>query len=130
MNTKLLMSISAIVLGAAGVLLIFMPDEIARLLNFTQSAPIILPILGALYFGYAMLNWTAKANLIGGIYGRPIAIGNLTHFFIGALTFVKLVVHHNNGMFVWVCTIIYLTFALLFGRVFFTNPSANKKLNN
>ena len=131
MNTKLLMAISAVVLGATGILLIFIPDEISHFLNFTESAPIILPILGALYFGFAVLNWTAKANLIGGIYSRPVATGNFTHFLIGALTLIKLVLHNTNGMFVWVGAIVYLIFALLFGWILFANPTTvAKKLNN
>jgi hypothetical protein len=132
MNTKLLMVISAVVLGVAGILLIFIPDEISHFLNLTESASVILPILGALYFGFAMLNWTAKANLIGGIYSRPVAIGNFTHFLIGALALIKLVLHHTNFMYVWVGATLYSVFALLFGWIFFTNPtfSANKKFNN
>lgn len=132
MNTKLLMAVSAVVLGAAGIVLIFMPDEISHFLNLAESAPILLSILGALYFGFAIFNWTAKANLIGGIYSRPIAIGNFTHFLLGALVLIKLVMHNTNGIYVWVCTIIYLIFALLFGWIFFTNPTlpANKKFNN
>ena len=132
MNTKLLMAISAVVLGAAGIFLIFMPDEISHFLNLTGSTSILLQILGALYFGFAMLNWTAKGNLIGGIYSRPVAIGNFTHFLIGALTLVKLVMHNTSGILVWVCAIVYLIFALFFGWIFFTNPaiSANKKFNS
>jgi len=119
-------------LGLAGIFLIFVPGEISRFLNLTESAPLILPILGDLYFGFAMLNWTAKANLIGGIYSRPIAIGNFTHFLIGALALIKLVLHNTNFMYVWVGAIIYSVFALLFGWIFFTNPtfSANKKFND
>lgn len=129
MNTKLLMAISAVVLGSAGILLIFIPDEISHFLNWTESTPILLQISGALYVGFAMLNWTAKANLIGGIYSRPVAIGNFIHFLIGGLALIKLVLHNANWTYIGVCAI-YLIFALLFGWIFFTDPiSANKKLN-
>jgi len=131
MNSKLLMAVSAVVMGAAGILLIFIPDEISHFANLSESAPLLLQILGALYFGFAMLNWTAKANLIGGIYSRPVAIGNFTHYLIGALTLIKLVLHSTNGIFIWVCAIVYLIFALLFGWIFFANPTlAHKKLDS
>jgi len=117
------MVISAVVMGAAEIFLIFLPEEISQFLNLAQPAAILLQIIGALYFAFAILNWTAKANLIGGTYSKPIAIGNFTHFLIGALTFVKLVLLDNNVIFLWVCTIVYLIFALLFGWVFFTSPT-------
>jgi hypothetical protein len=127
MNTKLLMTTSAIFLGVTGILLTFMPQEIANFLHLTDSTAIQFQILGALYFGFAMLNWTAKTNLIGGIYSRPVCIGNFTHFLIGALALIKLVLHNNFKNSTLICAIIYLIFAILFGYIFFTNPSSIKK---
>ena len=128
MNTKILMTVSAIMLGVAGIILTFMPEEVSRILNPASSPSIILQILGALYFAFAMLNWTAKGNLIGGIYSKPVAIANFTHFMIGGLALVKLAIHEPNWIFIWVVAILYLLFALLFGWVLFTSPvSANKK---
>lgn len=128
MNTKLLMATSAVVLGVIGIALTFMPEEVSRILNLPESTPIIFQILGALYFGFALLNWTAKGNLIGGIYSRPVAIGNFAHFLIGGLALIKLAINNLDWTSMWICAILYLIFALLFGWVFFTNPvsSANK----
>jgi energy-converting hydrogenase Eha subunit C len=86
-NTKLLMIISAAILGSTGIILTFMPQEVSQILNLTASNQIVFQISGALYFGFAMLNWMAKTNLMGGIYSRPIAIANFTHFLIGGLAF-------------------------------------------
>ena len=127
MNTKFLMTISAIILGVTGIILTFIPQEVSRYLNLTESTPILFQILGALYFGFAMLNWTTKANLIGGIYSRPFAIGNFTHFLIGGLALIKLVLHDTKRTCIWTCAILYLIFALLFGYVLFTNPSSTNK---
>lgn len=127
MNTKLLMTITAIILGAIGIVLTFVPLEVSNLLNFTEPIAIVFQVLGALYFGFAMLNWTAKANLIGGIYSRPVAIGNFTHFLIGGLALIKLVLHNTNATYIWACAIMYLIFALLFGYVLFTNPRLTTK---
>lgn len=127
MNTKLLMTISAVALGATGVLFTFMPKEVATFLHLTDSVTIQFEILGALYFGFAMLNWTAKANLIGGIYSRPVCMANFTHFLIGGLALLKFVLRNsfNNGILV--SAILYLLFAILFGYVLFTTPSFKKK---
>ena len=127
MNTKILMTISAVILGTIGIILTFIPQEVSRYLNLTESTPILFQILGSLYFGFGILNWTAKANLIGGIYSKPVAIGNFTHFFIGGLALIKLVLHNTNWTCIWACAILYLIFALLFGYVLFTNPSSTYK---
>lgn len=120
MNTKLLMSASAIFLGIIGVLLSFLPQEISQFLNLTGSG-ILFQLLGAAYFAFAMINWTAKENLIGGIYSKPVAIGNFAHFMIGGLGLVKFVVHQPFN-YVSVVAILYCIFAILFGWIFFKNP--------
>ena len=108
-------------------MLTFMPGEISQFLKLNRSTAIVLQISGALYFGFAMLNWTAKGNLIGGIYSRPVAIGNFTHFMIGGLALIKLAMKNPGLTYVWIAAILYVIFALLFGWIFFTNPvSAGK----
>ncbi len=123
MNTKLLMTVSAIILGMTGIVLSFFPQEVSNNLGFGGTDSIILQIMGALYFGFAMINWTAKANLIGGIYSRPVAIGNFTHFIIGGLALVKLLFNNITLPYIWIAAIVYSIFAILFGYIFFTNPS-------
>ncbi len=130
MNTKLLMTISAVILGATGIVLTFVPQEVSRFFNLAESTALLFQILGALYFGFAMLNWTAKANLIGGIYSRPVAIANFTHFLVGGLALIKWVLNNTNVSYLWVGAILYLLLALLFAQVLFTNPrAANKGAN-
>ncbi|MBK8302789.1 MAG: hypothetical protein IPK98_05060 [Chloracidobacterium sp.] len=85
------MTVSAVLMAVSGLALTFFP---ADLLKYTGTDPnglllLILQILGGLYFAFAMLNWTAKSNLIGGIYSRPVAIANFTHFLIGGLALLK-----------------------------------------
>lgn len=128
MNTKVLMTITAVVLGLTGISLSFMPQEIAGQLSLTAPssiATLLVQLLGAVYFSFAMLNWTARANLIGGIYGRPIAIGNLTHFVIGALALGKGYIGTKDNT-VLVAVIIYAAFAICFTIVFFTHPLPDK----
>lgn len=115
-------------MGMAGIILSFLLHEILNYLSSTTGTildPLILQILGALYFAFAMVNWTAKANLIGGIYARPIAIGNLAHFTIGALALIK-GYFSNHEMVVLILSIVYTVFAILFTIVFFTHPVKGK----
>lgn len=125
MNTKLIMSLSAVVLGVIGILLTFMAKEVAGYLldNDSRISQILMQVLGALFFAFAMLNWMAKGSYIGGIYNRPIAIANFTHFLVGGLALLKAVINDSSLlMIVWVLAGIYLVFALLFARIVFGSP--------
>lgn len=128
MNTKLLLSLSAIVMGAAGIAGTFMPQE---LLNWVGAAPggvlpVVVQILSALLFAFAMVNWTARGSLLGGIYNRPVAIGNLAHFTIGALAVTKaaMVVRHDSIL--WFIALVYCVFAFGFAVVFFRSPAPTR----
>ena len=109
-------------MGSAGILLSFLPQEIAAYMHWGESNSIVLQILGALYFGFAMVNWMSKANLIGGIYNRPLAIGNFSHFFIAALTLIKISVKSSLPWGMIIMTIVYSIFAIAFGYILFTHP--------
>lgn len=125
MNTRALMMISAIFLAVNGFGFTFFPNEIAGLLinDDNYILILILQILGALYLGFSILNWTAKSSLIGGIYNKPILIGNLLHFFTASMTLIKLTPGFQDNQLIFSYTIIYSLFTLSFGYVFFTNPS-------
>jgi hypothetical protein len=125
MNTKLIMTISSIMLGATGVILTFGPDIVLRNLNIDTNPTSILlgQVMGGLYFGYSMLNWMTKESLIGGIYNRPVAIANFTHFLIAGLSIIKRLIS-NPGLpkTLWVAGAVYLVFALLFILILFRHP--------
>ena len=128
-NTKTLMIISAIFLAVNGFGFTFFPNEIAGLLinDDNYIFILILQILGALYLGFSILNWMSKASLIGGIYNKPILIGNLLHFFTASMTLIKLTFKaETNLQLIFSYTIIYSLFTLSFGYVFFTNPDKIK----
>ena len=126
MKTKLLMISSALFCAIIGILLSFLPNEIAEYLSVepTTITILFLKILSALYLGFAILNWMAKGTLIGGIYNRPIAIGNLMHFGVGAIALVKVISNiQTHSEIIIFLTVFYVIFALLFAYVFKTNPT-------
>lgn len=124
------MTSSALFLGIIGTLLSFAPNEIIDYLNVESNIITILflKIMSALYWGFGILNWMAKGTLIGGIYNRPIAIGNLMHFGVGAIALVKVVSSiQEHSEIIISLTIVYVIFALLFAYVFRTNPTKTEK---
>ena len=122
MNTKVLMTASAALMACAGLAFTFLPQESLHVIKQGDYAElsIVVQMLGALYFAFGMLNWMARGNVIGGIYSRPIAIANATHFFIGGMALFK---SANPGTaLLWGAVAVYLTLALLFGIVLYTHP--------
>jgi hypothetical protein len=124
MQTKILMSLSALLMALAGIGASFAPQEI---LNYAGAwdepfEVALMQILGALYLGFAMLNWFARENLIGGIYSRPVAIANFMHFGVVAVILIKIILAgHHTAEVVGGC-VAYVLFALWFGIVLFTHP--------
>lgn len=115
---------SATVLAALGLVLSFAPEEAVAFLGQTTMGvlPVLLQLAGALYLGFAVMNWTAKGSVLGGIYGKAIVLGNFLHFTMAALALLKAAIDPGFGALVWVLTCIYAVFALLFGRMLFTHP--------
>jgi hypothetical protein len=126
MKTKPIMISSSIFLGILGISLTFIPDEIVSSLSVTSNpiSTLSLQLLGAIYLGFAMLNWMAKGTLIGGIYNKPIAIGNFMHFTIGGLALIKIITEINAYTEIIIfLTVFYVIFAVLFAYIFKTNPT-------
>ena len=113
-------------LGFSGAILIFLPNETISWMGMPPNpiSTLSFQLIGALYLGFAMLNWMAKGARIGGIYNKPIAIGNFMHFTVGAFTLVKIIsiIQIHSEVFISL-TVIYAVFAVLFGYIFRTNPS-------
>jgi hypothetical protein len=125
MNTKIIMTASAVILGATGVILVFSPDTALLSLGI-QSSPaslLLVQVIGGLYFGFFMLNWMIKGGLIGGIYNRPIVIANFAHFFIVGLSVVKTVTSNRDLPWIlWAVGAVYVVFGIVFMMLMFRHP--------
>ena len=126
MKTKLLMTSSALFCGIIGTLLLFLPIEIAEYLSIepTIITILFLQILSTIYLGFGILNWTAKGSLIGGIYNKPIVLGNLLHFAVGAIELIKVIfnIQAHKEIIIFL-TVFYVIFAILFAYVIKANPT-------
>jgi hypothetical protein len=116
MNTKLLMTASSLVLGLAGIFTLFAPENLLTMLSvpIVNPLPVIIQLLGALYFSLALMNWTAKDSAIGGIYARPVSLGNFAHFFIGTLVSARYWLSNGLNMSILLIVLVYAVLALLF----------------
>jgi hypothetical protein len=126
-NTRLIMTVSSLFLCLLGIVLSFLPNEMAVYMGMENSKIIqlVLQITGAQYFAMGMLNWMTKNSTIGGIYNRPVSIANFTHYMIGALALIKgLLSSPGLPVIFWILAVLYIVFAVVYGFIFNRNPVA------
>ena len=115
MNTKLLMTACSLLLGATGIFALFLPDVLlsAQGVEPTEALSVLVQLMGALYFGFAIMNWTAKDSAIGGVYARPVSLANFSHFLTGALLLAKNLFDEFSPLML-IMTVVYIVFAACF----------------
>lgn len=123
MHTRLLMILSAALLALIGLAMSFMPEEV---LGLHGTAPdnatvLLLQMAGAVYLGFALINWGARGVLIGGIYSRPVAAGNFLHFVMVAITLIKAAITFT-AVPLMISAAVFTVFAAWFGLVMFRSP--------
>ena len=115
-------------MGGAGILGSFAPQELLRTLGAAPTGTLVLvtQLHAAILFGFAVVNWMASGSLLGGIYNRPLVVGNLAHFVVGALAGSKAVLAGERAVFTVSVSIVYLVFAIAFAFVLFRSPATAK----
>ncbi len=108
-------------MGLLGLGVSLFPDEILQSFGTQpEGAPaVLIQLAGVFYMSFALLNWMAREKLIGGIYSRPVAMGNVVHFLAGSIVFVK---HLTGSPLLVPFSIVagvYALFAATFGTVAF-----------
>jgi hypothetical protein len=124
MNTRLLMGASALVLAAAGIAASFLPQELLGVLKVAAAGTLttLVQSYGALLLGFAAVNWMGKDSLLGGIYNRPVVVGNVLHFVTAAITLGKEIAKGGAPAYLVVAGVLCLAFAIGFGLVMFGSP--------
>ena len=124
MHTNVLMRVSALVLATIGAAATFAPQEMMVRYggNTAPGATLLVQMAGGAYLGFAMLNWMARENLIGGIYSRPVGMGNFLHFTIVALGMIRVAIAGLARAEVLAAAAVFTVLAMWFGVVIFTAP--------
>ncbi len=125
------MAASALFMAVLGLVATFLPQEIVAWAGGSSGGilPLFVQIAGALYLAFAVLDWTAKDSLIGGIYARPLSLGNLLHFAVGAITLLKAIYAGHREPAMLVAAAAYSVFAISFAWIiFFWSPVKREAL--
>jgi hypothetical protein len=117
------MILSAALLAVIGLGMSFMPQEVLGMHGTVpdNATVLLVQMAGAVYLGFAMLNWMARGILIGGIYAKPVAAGNFLHFMMVAITLIKAAVAFAVVPLA-ISAAVFSVFAIWFGIVMFKPP--------
>lgn len=91
MRSAYLSRLSAFILGAPAVVLLFGADDLLPTLipGFTSGNAWVGQLAASGWIAVAMLNWISLNTVIGGIFGRPLVLTNLTVYVVTATTLSK-----------------------------------------
>ncbi len=123
MHTRILMIASAALMAIIGLAASFTPQEVLGLHGTVpdNATVLLVQMAGAVYLGFAMLNWAARGILIGGCHARPISLGNFLHFMMVAITLIKAAIEFAVVP-LGVSAAVFSVFAIWFGLVVFRPP--------
>jgi len=124
------MALSAVFMALAGFVTSYFPDKVLETHGTVPDGPTLLLIqmMGALYLGFAVLNWMARGILIGGIYARPVALGNFLHFAMVAVMLTREAIDHGVVQLA-TSAAVFGAFAISFGVVLFRLPVARRPVD-
>mgnify|MGYP001556512626 FL=1 len=125
--TRALMMLSAIFMALAGLITSYFPDRVLETRGTVPDGPtmLLIQMMGALYLGFALLNWTARGVIMGGIYARPLALGNFLHFAMVAVMLTREAIDHGVVQLA-TSAAVFGAFAIGFGVVLFRPPVAER----
>jgi len=123
MHTRILMTLSAAFMAIIGLAFSFMPQEVLGMHGTIpdNATVLLIQMAGAAYLGFAMLNWSARGVIIGGIYAKPITVGNFLHFAMVAISLIKAAIAFA-AVPLMISAAVFSAFAIWFGLVLFKPP--------
>jgi hypothetical protein len=122
--SSLLSRTSATVLLLGGVALLFASDVLLPPLvpGFPPAAAWLGQLLGAAWLGVAVLNWLQRAVVLGGIYGRPVVLANLTLYFVSALSLLRGLLGGDMPRVLWLLLATLAGLAVSYGVLLLRGP--------
>jgi hypothetical protein len=127
MSPKILLTSAALVYVIIGIVLLFFPDEIVMWISADATAVIPLQLTSAGLLSLAMLNWTGRSAIYGGIYGRPILLANLMFTTIFSATLIRAVSDKVIGSAAWGLVVLFSLLVLAFFILMRSPPWSSNK---
>lgn len=123
---RTLLIISGVINGIAGTVLTFIPEELLLRTDGKagEAAILLVSVTGAAMLGFGMMNYMGRNAIYGGIYGKPIILGNLLFHTVAAVHLIKFSMDTNDTLMIYtaVAGALYFIFATGFIRLNFFPP--------
>lgn len=121
MISSIIARVSALVLGSAGLTLLFASDAVLPVLlpGMPASAAWLGQLLAAAWLSVALFNWNARATVLGGVYGRPAVNLNLVLYLVSALGLLKA---DGAAPVVRIVAVPFVVMALVYAAVLLRGP--------
>ena len=116
---------SAGLLLAGGLALLFAPDVVLPRLvpGFPTGGAWLGQLLAAALLALAALDWLGRAALLGGIYGRPVVLGNLAFYFIAAMVLLRAGAGREVPPALWIVAVPVALLAGVYGWLLLRGPA-------
>lgn len=115
MHLRIALILSAGFLAAIGLLMLVVPGRVLAIHGTEPDAAtaLLIQMSGALYLGFALLNWTVR-----GVHGSLAAGGNFLHFGVVAVLLIDAAIGFGARELA-VSAAVYSAFAIWFGLALF-----------
>ena len=124
MISSIVSRLSAALLLLGGLTLLFAADVVlpAIVPGFPPSAAWLCQLLAGAWLGLAAVNWLQRTAVIGGIYGRPIVMGNTALYLVSALSLLRALVDGAAPRAMWAPCAVALALAIVYGALLLRGP--------
>lgn len=125
---KHILLVSAVIYLVFGLGISFFPQETGRIFGTASQYGtdlLLMKVVGGLFFGIGVTNFMSRNSVVGGIYGRPLTLGNAMVNLIIAGQFIKFNFSQDGvGGHFWIVALIFSVLALSFIYLFLRGPKA------
>jgi len=111
-----------------GVVLLFSPESMLDLFHISVMKDTIVAgqFFGGSLIALGYLTWLSRHAVVGGIYGRPLVITNLTFFLVSALTGLNSRLSGFGNEFFWIEELLFFAGTVYFGNLLLSkSPVSN-----
>lgn len=122
--SRSILILSGIFNALLGVLFTFFPQETGRFIGTaeqTGSDIIVMQVLGAALLGIGITNYLSRGATLGGIYGKPLLLGNLVFHIASGLGLIKYTFNSGEWILFGIPSLIYLILTAGFLKLNFTS---------
>lgn len=123
--SKYILISSAVLNAILGIAITFLPQETGQFIGTTEmnyADLALMQILGSALIGIAITNFMSRGATVGGIYGKPIQMGNLVFHLATGLGLLKFVFSAESWILFGIPALLYLALTAGFIKLNFTSP--------